>query len=212
MNPILHDKKKNCIYPTVRNLRHHDTPLLLVCACVCHCLSFPSNVSLRSDPPRPGVAGAITYSSDGVQSCVSADAEVWARHIVGDSGGDHDHGHTELVAFAARRLQFQQRQEGLQGRAKWFFFSVRCVCVEWKSGVGSGKRRKEKQVPRERAPGSITADGSETDRSRSTQIHWIHYCHIQIHQYAKLSQKKIKMVNNQIGQQKTFVKHWSLVF
>lgn len=45
----------------------------------------------------------ITYSSDGVQGRVSANAEVWARHIVGDSGGDHDHGHTELVIFPARR-------------------------------------------------------------------------------------------------------------
>lgn len=133
MNPILHDKKKKLYISNGLKSETHNTPILLVCACVCHCLSFPSNVSLRSDPPRPGVAGAITYSSDGVQSRVSADAEVWARHIVGDSGGDHDHGHTELVAFAARRLQFQQRQEGLQGRAKWFLEWGVCVC---RVGVG----------------------------------------------------------------------------
>lgn len=49
------------------------------------------------------VANPITYSSDGIQSRVSANAEVWARHIVGDSGWDHDHRHTELVIFRAGR-------------------------------------------------------------------------------------------------------------
>lgn len=98
----------------------------------------------------PGLLPPITYSSDGIQSRVSANAEVWARHIVGDRGRDHDHGHTELVIFPTSRWQFQQWQEGLQGRAKGFS-SARVQL--WQVGFGfersatrhKNKKKKEKK-------------------------------------------------------------------
>lgn len=142
-----------------------------------------------------GLTGAITYSRDGVESRVSADAEVWARHIVGDSGGDHDHGHTELAVFIACRLQFQERQEGLRGGQS------RGVLVwgVWRGAWGGAgevrvsTRRKEKRVPRKRereSPGSITTDCSDTGRSHSAQTHWLHHYHIHVEKRGKKSPKK----------------------
>lgn len=55
-----------------------------------------------------------TYISDGVQSRVRANAEVWTRYIIGDRGGDHDHGHTELWELVPGRGQLQQPHVGLQ--------------------------------------------------------------------------------------------------
>ena len=67
--------------------------------------------SALADKSGPGALGLVsaapallatpTYVGDGVQGGVRADAEIGARHVVGDSGWDHYHGDTELLVLVA---------------------------------------------------------------------------------------------------------------
>lgn len=60
----------------------------------------------KSGPAPSGLASAApallatrTYVGDSVQGGVCTDAEIGARHVVGDGGGDHDHRDTELFVL-----------------------------------------------------------------------------------------------------------------
>lgn len=56
-----------------------------------------------------------TDSGNGVEGSVSADAEVRARHVVGDSGRDDHHGNAQLLKFRSGLDQLQASHIGLQG-------------------------------------------------------------------------------------------------
>lgn len=59
-----------------------------------------------------------TYRGDGVEGSVSTDAEVRARNIVGDSGGDNNHGNTHLLVFLSGLNQLQASNISLEVEEK----------------------------------------------------------------------------------------------
>lgn len=66
----------------------------------------------------PGEDG-VSYLHYGIEGSVSANAEVSAGYIITDGGGQHAHGHTELLITAAGIHQLQQTLKGLQ----------QCTCI-----------------------------------------------------------------------------------
>ncbi len=63
--------------------------------------------------------GGASYLHYGIERGVGANAEVRAGHIITDGGGQHAHGHAELLIPAAGIDQLQQTLKGLQ----------QCTCI-----------------------------------------------------------------------------------
>lgn len=61
-----------------------------------------------------GISFKETNSCDGVEGCVSADAEVGSRDIVGDCSRDDHDGNAHLLIFFSCLNQLQASNIGLQ--------------------------------------------------------------------------------------------------
>lgn len=59
-----------------------------------------------------------TYRGDGVEGSVGANAEVRARNVVGDGGGDNYHGNAHLLVFLSGLNQLQASNISLQSGEK----------------------------------------------------------------------------------------------